>query len=77
MRLKFLEPDVQSRKKKTKAQGELFGSSFRNFDSRETHTDLTNQLLANRMTNCAHARWKIERLSAEATFRAPAHTAKM
>ena len=37
-------------KNKTKARGELFASSFRNFDSRETHADLTNQLLANRVT---------------------------
>ena len=43
-------------KNKTKARGELFASSFRNFDSRETHADLTNQLLANRVTNFAHAR---------------------
>ena len=33
------------------AQGELFTSSFRKFDSRETHADLTNQLLVNRVTN--------------------------
>ena len=62
---------------KTKARGELFASSFRNFDSREIDADLTNQLLANRVTNFAHARYKIERLSAEAAFRTPAHTAKM
>ena len=43
-------------KNKTKARGELFASSFRNFDSRETQADLTNQLLANRVTNFAQAR---------------------
>ena len=37
----------------------------------------SKSLLANRVTNFAHARWKIERLSAEAPFRTPAHNAKM
>ena len=46
----------EKRKNKTKARGELIASSFRNFDSRETHAHLTNQLLANRVTNFAHAR---------------------
>ena len=74
---KILKTRRAKQKNKTKARGELFASSFRNFDSRETHADLTNKLLANRVTNFAHARYKIERLSAEATFRSPSHTAKM
>ena len=76
MRLKYLKLEETRQKNKRKARGE-FASSFRNFDSRETHADLTNQLLENRVTNFAHVRYKIERLSAEATFRKPAHTAKM
>ena len=63
--------------KQTKSRGELFASNLRKFDSRETHADLTSQLLANRVTNFAHALWKTELLSAEATFRTLAHTAKM
>ena len=46
----------EKQKNKTKARGELIASSFRNFDSRETHADLTNQLLANRVMNFVHAR---------------------
>ena len=56
LRLKYLKSEETRQKNKTKARGELFASSFRNFDSRETHVDLTNQLLANRVTNFAHAR---------------------
>ena len=76
LRLKYLKPEG-ARQENEKAQGELFASSFRKFDSGETHADLTKQLLANRVTNFAHARQKIERLSAEATFRTPGQTAKM
>ena len=54
-RLKYLKLEGEKQKNKTKAQGELFASSFRNFDSSETHTDLMNQLLANRVMNFAHA----------------------
>ena len=54
MRLKYLKPEGAKQKNKTKARGELFESSFRKFDSRETRAD--NQLLANRVTNFAHAR---------------------
>ena len=53
---KILKTRQAKQKSKTKARGVLFASSFRNFDSRETHADLTNQLLANRVTNFAHAR---------------------
>ena len=52
---KILKTRRTKQKNKTKARGELFASSFRNFDSRETHADLTNQFLANRVTNFAHA----------------------
>ena len=47
---------LKTRGDKTKARGELFVSSFRKFDPLETHAHLTNQLLANRVTNFAHAR---------------------
>jgi len=47
---KILKTRRAKQKNKTKAGGELFASSFRNFDSRESHADLTNQLLANRVT---------------------------
>ena len=47
---------LKTRGDKTKARGELFATSFRKFDPFETHADLTNQLLANRMTNFVHAR---------------------
>ena len=53
---KILKTRQAKQQNKTKAQGELFASSFHNFDSRKTHADLTNQLLANHMTNFAHAR---------------------
>ena len=53
---KILKTRRAKQKNKTKARGELFASSFPNFDSRETHADLTNQLLANRVMNFAHAR---------------------
>ena len=58
LRLKYLKPEGAKQKNKTKARGELFASirSFRKFDSLESHADLTNQLLANRVTNFAHAR---------------------
>ena len=56
LRLKYLKPEGAKQKNKTKARGDLFASSFRKFDSRETRADLTNQLLANRVTNFAHAR---------------------
>ena len=56
LRLKYLKSEETRQKNKTKVRGELFASIFRNFDSRETHADLTNQLLANRVTNFAHAR---------------------
>ena len=52
---KILKTRRAKQKNKTKARGELFASSFRYFDSHETHTDLTNQLLANHVTNFAHA----------------------
>ena len=63
LRLKYLKPEGAKQKNKTKARGKLFAGSFRKFDSPKTHADLTNQLLANRVTNFAHARQKIERLS--------------
>ena len=53
---KILKTRLAKQKKKTKARGELFASSFPNFDSRETQADLTNQWLANRVMNFAHAR---------------------
>ena len=53
--LKYLKPEGAKPKNKTKARGELFESSFRKFNSSETHVDLTNQLLANRKTNFVHA----------------------
>ena len=43
---KILKTKRAKQKNKTKARGELFASSFPNFNSRETHADLTNQLLA-------------------------------
>ena len=52
---KIIKTRRAKQKNKTKARGELFASSFRYFDSHETHTDLTNQLLANHVTNFAHA----------------------
>ena len=55
LRLKYLKPEGAKQKNKTKARGELFAGSFRKFDSRKTH--------ANHVTNFAHARQKIERLS--------------
>ena len=63
LRLKYLKPEGAKQKNKTKARGKFFSGSFRKFDSPKTHADLTNQLLANRVTNFAHARQKIERLS--------------
>ena len=55
--LKYLKPEGAKQKNKNKkTRGELFTSSFRKFDSHKTHADLTNQLLANRLTNFAHAR---------------------
>ena len=53
---KILKTRRAKQKNKRKARGQLSASSFHNFDSRETHADLTNQLLANRVTNFAHAR---------------------
>ena len=53
--LKYLKPEGAKQKNKTKVRGEYLAGSFRKFDSSETHADLTNQLLANRMTNFAHA----------------------
>ena len=44
---KILKTRRAKQKNKRKARGELSASSFRNFDSRETLADLTNQLLAN------------------------------
>ena len=49
LRLKYLKPEGAKQKNEITARGELFASSFRKFDSRETHADLTNQLLANRL----------------------------
>ena len=48
--LKYFKPERTKQKNKTKVRGELLESSFRKFDSRETHADLTNQLLANCVT---------------------------
>ena len=53
--LKYLKPEGAKQKNK-KTRGELFTSSFRKFDSHKTHADLTKQLLANHVTNFAHAR---------------------
>ena len=40
LRLKYLKPEGAKQKNKTKARGELFASSCRKFDSRETHAEL-------------------------------------
>ena len=53
LQLKYLKPEGAKQKNKTNGQGELLASSFRKFDSREPHADLTNQLFANRVTNFA------------------------
>ena len=53
---RILKAEGAKQKNKTKARGELFASSFRKFDSRETQANLTHQLIANRVTNFAHAR---------------------
>ena len=46
LRLKYLKPEGAKQKNKTKARAELFASSFRKFDSREIHADLTNHAVA-------------------------------
>ena len=55
LQLEYLKPEGAKQKNKTKGRGELLASSFRKFDSREPHADLTNQLFANRVTNFAYA----------------------
>ena len=58
LRLKYLKPEGAKQKNKTKARGELFAGSFRKFDSRETHADLTNQLLTSELLIA----WRILRM---------------